>query len=51
MATTEKQPAPAKAAAPAPQSPATPALGGSYTVDEQTGEHTLIERTQEPTKE
>lgn len=28
-----------------------PAQGGSYLVDEQTGEHTLTERTQEFTKE
>lgn len=46
----EKQPAPAKVPAPAPQ-PATPAQGGSYLVDEKTGEHTLTERTQESTKE
>jgi hypothetical protein len=25
----------------------TPAQGGSYTLDDQTGEHTLVERTQE----
>lgn len=27
--------------------PATPAHGGSYTLDDTTGEHILIERTQE----
>lgn len=41
--------------APAPQHPApatpTPSHGGSYVVDEQTGAHTLVERTQEPVKE
>lgn len=31
--------------APAP-APATPTEGGSYRVDDATGEHTLIERTQ-----
>ncbi len=32
---------------PAAQQPATPSHGGSYVVDEQTGEHTLVERTQQ----
>lgn len=30
--------------------PATPKEGGSYMVDEKTGEHTLIERTKENTQ-
>ena len=30
--------------------PATPKEGGSYTLDDKTGEHTLIERTQENTQ-
>jgi hypothetical protein len=39
---------PEAATAPAP---ATPAHGGSYVVDEKTGEHVLVERTQEKAKE
>lgn len=34
-----------------PQPAPTPAHGGSYLVDEQTGDHTLIERTQDKQKE
>lgn len=30
--------------------PPTPKEGGSYTLDDTTGEHTLIERTQENTE-
>ena len=38
--------------APAPaQLPATPSQGGSYLVDDQTGEHQLVERTQDKPKE
>ena len=36
---------------PTAQQPTTPSHGGSYVVDEKTGEHTLVERTQEPVKE
>lgn len=34
-----------------PPTPAPPAEGGSYMVNEQTGEHTLVERTQPAGKE
>lgn len=30
--------------------PATPKEGGSYTLDDKTGEHTLIQRTKENTQ-
>ena len=36
---------------PEPVPAATPSAGGSYIVDEKTGQHTLVERTQENTKE
>lgn len=41
--------APTETAAPVaatPVAPPTPCSGGSYLVDEQTGEHRLVERTQ-----
>src|SRR3990167_4034347 len=44
---TEKQPATKDTPPPAQnQAPATPSQGGSYTLDDATGEHTLTERTQ-----
>jgi len=33
-----------------PVTPATPSSGGSYRVDDATGEHTLIERTEPNTQ-
>ena len=45
---TEKQPAATKDTPPPAQNqaPATPSQGGSYTLDDATGERTLTERTQ-----
>jgi len=43
---TEKQPAATKDTPPPAQAPATPSQGGSYTLDDATGERTLTERTQ-----